>query len=362
MKVTWNPRYSITDEMASDLMTIEKIKTLVESAQISLGLLAAIRERVRIRSTHFSTQIEGNRLTLEEAREVIQQRKVFERKAKDTKEVKNYWDALLKIEEWAQEGRAFDEGLMKKTHAIVEKGLRARPTPYRTEQNVIRDSSTNAIIYLPPEAKDVPELMKGLVDWENDAQKMKIPVPLIAALVHYQFVTIHPFYDGNGRTARLLSTFILHRGGYGLNGIFSLEEYHARDLQLYYKSLMTHPHHNYYEGRDRADITGWVSYFVELLAGVFEAAGKEMLTEEATIDPVLLRKLDHRQRIVVDMLAVKDSLSVRELSVNLGLSDRMVRNLVKKWIEEGFLRVINPSNKNRKYGLSEIYRQFIGNR
>ena len=82
----------------------------------------------------------------------------------------------------------------------------------------------------------------------------------------------------------------------------------------------------------------------------------------STIDPVLLRKLDHRQRIVMDMLAVKDYLSVRELSVNLGLSDRMVRNLVKKWIEEGFLKVTNPSNKNRKYELSEIYRQFIGNR
>ena len=125
---------------------------------------------------------------------------------------------------------------------------------------------------------------------------------------------------------------------------------------------MTHPHHNYYEGRDKADITCWVSYFVQLLASVFEAAEKETLTQEATIDPVLLRKLDHRQRIVMDMLAVKDYLSVRELSVNLGLSDRMVRNLVKKWIEEGFLKVTNPSNKNRKYELSEIYRQFIGNR
>ena len=167
----------------------------------------------------------------------------------------------------------------------------------------------------------MPELMKGLVDWENDAQKMKIPVLLIAALVHYQFVTIHPFYDGNGRTARLLSTFILHRGGYGLNGIFS-GRYHARDLQLY-KSLMTHPHHNYYE-EEIGPISQLVSYFVELLAGVFEAAGKEMLTEEGLLT-LYFRKLDHRQRIVVDMLAVKDSLSQE--------SSRLIWGYRTEWLE-----------------------------
>jgi hypothetical protein len=68
-------------------------------------------------------------------------------------------------------------------------------------------------------------------------------------------ITIHPS-DGNGRTARLLPTFLLHRGGYGLKGYFSLEEHHARDLPAYYGALAVHPHHNYYEGRAIADLTG----------------------------------------------------------------------------------------------------------
>ena len=361
LKVKWDPQYSITDKIASDLITIEKIRVQVENAQIPLSSLSRIRESARIRSTHFSTQIEGNRLTLQEARDVVNNQRVIQEKARDAREVKYYWDALLKIEEWAQELRPFDEYLIKKTHSIVEKGLRAKPSAYRSEQNVIRDSLTNAIIYLPPEAKDVPELMGGLVNWEQDARN-KTPVPLIAALVHYQFVTIHPFYDGNGRTARLLSTFILQREGYGLNGIFSLEEYHASDLQLYYNSLVTHPHHNYYEGREKADLTGWIGYFVELLAKVFEAAGNEVLTQGAIpSDPVLLRRLDHRQKNVLSMFASRDFLTVRELANNLGLSERMVRNIVNKWVQEGFLEVLDPSNKNRRYGLSEIYRQFIGN-
>ncbi len=101
---------------------------------------------------------------------------------------------------------------------------------------------------------------------------------------------------------------------------------------------------------------------MELLAKVFEAAGKEVLAQGAIpSDPVLLRRLDHRQKNVLSMFSSRDSLTVKELANNLGLSDRMVRNIVNKWVQEGFLEVLDASNKNRRYGLSEIYRQFIGN-
>ncbi|MGH9162648.1 MAG: Fic family protein [Vicinamibacteraceae bacterium] len=98
------------------------------------------------------------------------------------------------------------------------------------------------------------------------------PTPIAAALAHYQFVTIHPFMDGNGRTARLLATLILHRAGLGLRGFFSLEEYHARDLAEYYRQLATHPNHNYYEGRAEVDLTSWVEYFTRGVARVFSDA------------------------------------------------------------------------------------------
>jgi Fic family protein len=85
------------------------------------------------------------------------------------------------------------------------------PRP-RDGQNAIKNSVTGALIYLPPEAEDVASLMASLVTWANEAENSGLPVPLIAGLVHCQFVTIHPYCDGNGRTARLLATFILHKG------------------------------------------------------------------------------------------------------------------------------------------------------
>ena len=85
------------------------------------------------------------------------------------------------------------------------------------------------MVYIPPRAEDVPTLMRSLVTWIGE-QADVLPIPLLTGIAHYEFATIHPYYDGNGRTARLLATVILHKYGYGLRGLYSLEEYYARDL------------------------------------------------------------------------------------------------------------------------------------
>jgi Fic family protein len=228
---------------------------------------------------------------------------------------------------------------------------------------VIRDSATGAIVYLPPEAKDVPGLMQALVAWANQAQQDGLPVPLIAGLVHYQFVTIHPYFDGNGRTARLLATFILHRGGYGLNGFFSLEEHHARDLAGYYNSLATHPHHNYYAGRADVDLTSWLEYFTPVLARVFVLAREEALhlaEQPLLAEPEAMQRLDSRSRRVLALFASTDRITAGQVAETLGLSPRMARNLLQGWVEDGWLVVANPSKRKRAYGLSAVYRQYIG--
>jgi len=95
----------------------------------------------------------------------------------------------------------------------------SRPTPYRDGQNVIRNSRTQEIVYMPPEAKAVPGLMPDLVKWINQQlDEGDFASAGNAALAHYQFATIHPYYDGNGRTARLLANLILHKAGLRVKG------------------------------------------------------------------------------------------------------------------------------------------------
>jgi len=297
----WLPRYTLTPAIARALMDIEAARAVVEQTPLPPAAEAELRHRARIRSTHYSTSIEGNRLTLAEAEQVVEGKKAqFHGRERDVDEVKNYWNALLRIEKWAAKKIPFTEELVRKLHALIKEGARAKPTPYRDGQNAIRDSASGTIIYLPPEARDVPTLMAELAEWVTRAEKEGLPVPLIAGLAHYQFVTIHPYYDGNGRTARLLATFILHRGGYGLNGFFSLEEHHARDLEGYYRSLAVHPHHNYYEGRCDADLTPWLEYFAITLAGVFTAAKDEALRYSQKQN----RLLHYRSLLLLDFQSV----------------------------------------------------------
>ena len=274
----WQPRYTLSPAIVRSLLDVEAVRAIVEHTPLPPIVEEELRRRARLRSTHYSTRIEGNRLTLAEAEQVIEGRRTrFHGRERDVGEVRSYWHALLRVEEWTTRKTPLTEELIQRLHGMVERGPRAKPSPYRDGQNVIRDSETGAIVYLPPEAKDVPGLMAGLVDWVGRAEAEDIPVPVIAGLAHYQFVTIHPYYDGNGRTGRLLATFLLHRGGYGLHGFFSLEEHHARDLAAYYRSLAVHPHHNYYEGRAEADLTPWLEYFLQILADVFAAAREETL-------------------------------------------------------------------------------------
>lgn len=359
----WHPRYTITPAIARALMDIEAARAVVEQTPLSPAAEAELRRRARIRSTHYSTRIEGNRLTLAEAEQVIEGKKApFHGRERDVGEVKNYWNALLRVEEWAAKKIPLTEELVRRLHALIKEGARAKPTPYRDGQNVIRDSASGTIIYLPPEAKDVPHLMTALVEWVHQAEKEGLPIPLIAGLVHYQFVTIHPYYDGNGRTARLLATFILHRGGYGLNGFFSLEEHHAQDLDGYYRSLSVHPHHNYYEGRAEADLTAWLEYFIRTLAGVFTAAKEETLRYAARgmpAEPEELRRLDHRARTVLALFAKTERITASQVAAALGLSQRMVRLLLNGWVSDGWLIIAETSKRKRSYKLSAIYRQYI---
>ncbi len=359
----WKPIYQLNSAIVRALMDIEAVKALVEKAPLSPALQAELRHKARVRSTHYSTRIEGNRLTLKEAEKVIAEQKAnFHGRERDVSEVRNYWDALLKVEDWAAKKVEISEELICRLHALVEKGKRAKPTPYRDGQNVIRDTASGGIVYLPPEAKDVASLMAAMVRWVKNARKEEVSPPVIAALLHYQFVTIHPFYDGNGRTARLLATFILQRDGYGLNGFFSLEEHHASDLDGYYRALTVHKHHNYYHGRAEADLTSWVGYFVKLLAKVFAQARDEAIGPMASasyIEPKELRQLDRRARTVIALFAKQDRISVKEIAGSLWLSARMARVLAAGWVKDGWLEVLNESNRARVYGLAEKYKKII---
>ncbi len=360
--VGW-PRHTFTSSIVRDLMAIEAARQMVRLTTLPPALAERLRTQARLRSTHFSTRIEGNRLTLAEAHAAVLGGQRFPGRTRDVHEVQNYYRALQQVEEWAERQTVITQDLIRKLHALIFTGPRARPTPYRDGQNAIRDAASGAIVYLPPEAADVPPLMADLVGWIAQAERDQTPTPVVAGLAHYQFVTIHPFYDGNGRTARALATLLLYRQGYDLGRFYSLEEVYAQDLPTYYAALQTHSHANYYEGRAGVDLTGWLEYFVGGMAALFQRVAGEVRAQAdqpAAPEPAALRQLDRRARIVLGLFSRQESVTAAEMARALGLSPRTVRDLVAGWLAEGWLVLADPARKSRRYHLSAEYRQFIG--
>lgn len=353
--------FTFNSSIVRHLQTIERIRESLRTITLPPVLAEQLRSRAQLRVTHYSTRIEGNRLTLKETEQVIQQGKLFPGRERDVKEVERFYRALQQMETWAESGQRITEEKIRKLHAQIMRSQRARPSPYRDGQNVIRETN-GQIVYLPPEAKDVPELMKELTTWIN-APENEAPAPVIAGVAHYQFETIHPFYDGNGRTGRLLTTWILYQSGYDLGKFYALEEFYAQDLEGYYQALVTHPHHNYYEGRNKADITPWLDYFLKGMASVFESVSSQIKKEARQLDlprdNALLRKLDHRARRVLSLFADQEVIYSVQVARLLGLSDRQARDLLLQWVGQGWLEMADPSRKARKYRLAKEYEKLV---
>jgi Fic family protein len=360
--MAFQPHYALTSETAKALMAIEASRAAVDRLPIHPQLIASLRESARLLSTHYSTQIEGNRLTLPEVEQVVAGQGGFPGRERDEREVRNYYLALEKAEATARLKRHLTEEDIQTLHGLAFEG-KPGATPYRDGQNVIRNSGDGHIVYMPPEAKEVPALMRELVDWINhEINSQRLPVPVVAALAHYQFATIHPYDDGNGRTSRLLATLILHRGGYGLKGIYSLEEYYARHLRSYYEALAVGPSHNYHMGRAEADVSGFVQYFCEGMADAFlnvrmraEQSGGEAIRDKGAI----MRELRSLQRQALGLFAQSQVITAGELAAYLGIAARQARDTCAKWVEEGFLVVENPSKKARSYRLAKRYEESL---
>jgi Fic family protein len=373
-KMPFEPHFTITPRIASALMRIEALKENIKTLPITPGVMKTLRDTARLQSVHYSTKIEGNLLSQKEVERVIKEHEHFVGRQRDEREIKGYYAALEWLEKHLE--KPITESAIKTIHALVTGGGsgKIKPTAWRDGQNVIKDSASGAIVYMPPEAKDVPALMTDLVTWvkgaSEDAKRaplslnvdkpasLGLPCPMVAAIAHYQFTTIHPYYDGNGRTARLLATWVLYQGGYDLKGLYSLEEYYARDLQGYYNAVSRGEHHNYYFGRAEADITPWIDYFI---TGMLDACENVLRhTGQAQADgaadkSAVLRALTPKQRKVLPLFEEKETITSKDVQALFGFSARSARLLCGSLVHENFLIVVDKADKTRSYKLGAEY-------
>ena len=258
--MTFSPRFSITNAIAASITEIERARGFLDAATLSDDWIDSMRSRAFLLEAHHTTHIEGTRLNIEDAENLLAGRAVPEADPEDVRELLNYRDAFEYVSFYLNSGGPITERLILEIHARLVAGVRggsAAPGQYRLVQNFVINSATGETIYTPPPPGEVPLLMRELVEWLNRPSDIH---PVIASgIAQFQLVHIHPFLDGNGRTSRLLSTLCLYRAGYDFKRLFSISEYYDRDRMAFYQAL---------QGVRRAnmDLTGWIEFFAAGLA------------------------------------------------------------------------------------------------
>ena len=322
-----------------------------------------LRKNSRKRSAYSSNRIEGNPLSQEEADEVIE-RDERRHLMKPEQEIRNYYLALELLERKASEKERFSKKLILDVQRCVEKGASEEKIGLRGPMPpgvlfAVYDSQTGTPEYIPPEYTDIPALLDELVDYVNTTDDHPL---IVAAVVHYQLVTIHPFEDGNGRTARLLSGYILDTNGYGFNGIGSLEEYFAYDVNEYYDSIQMGLPALYYSGRNEPPHPEiWVEYFLRM---VLLYSDRVRLISEGSAEETVKDSLSHlgwRERefllFLIDRL--DGEFSPAEVGRMLGISNRTVINRLSVLAKNGLVIPHLVNERIRTYELSGFTRDNI---
>ncbi len=337
----FEPNFTYTDAIVNRLVEITSARDAVVNAYLVPKWEVSLRRDALLRSAHASTSIEGNPLSLEEVSELAKGREVMAtRRAKQ--EVLNYLEVLEGIEDYLVEGAVTEETMLN-LHAEVSKEVLDDPRNegrYRKVRVYVGNSVTGEVIFMPPPPSHVKGLMADLVEWlASDAAAAMNPV-LVAGIAHYEFVRIHPFVDGNGRTARALATLVLVMREFDIKRFFALDDYYDSDRPSYYRALNE-------VDQDTLDLTGWLDYFTQgVLVAISEVRTKVL---KLSMDRKRAKRkgqvaLTRRQMEIVQHVIDNGMTTTKEVAQRYKITIQAALKVLKKLVE---MEVLSMQGKGR---------------
>lgn len=344
------PQFTITNAITSALLEIERARGFLDAADLRDEWLDEMRMEAVAREAHYSTHIEGTTLTLDQAKGILRG-EVPEGVARDDRqELLNYKEGMDHVSRHIGSDSRITEDLIRELHRILVKDVRGgalEPGRYREVQNYIVDAITGEAIYTPPPASDVPKMMGEFVEWLN--KDTGVSAVLTAGIAQFQFVQIHPFLDGNGRTARVLCTLVLYKNGYDFKRLFSLSEYYDEERQAYYDAI---------QGVREAggDLTGWLEYFTEGLKSQLlnvKVKGELVIKEDAVMDRGRKFLLNDRQLTILQHIVTEGQASVEDVRTRYDLVRRTVQRDLARMVELGLVEEVSssPTDPTKVYKL-----------
>jgi Fic family protein len=340
-----------------------QLLSLLSQADRSLGRLDMYSEYVNIelfirmhiaKEATQSSKIEGTRTNMEDA--FLEKKEVATEKREDWEEVQNYISAMNEAVKLLHT-LPFSSRLIRQTHKVLLQGVRGKhrnPGEFRTSQNWIGGASIADAVFIPPVHTSVPELMSDLEFFANDEMN-HLPDLLKVAIIHYQFETIHPFLDGNGRVGRLLITLYLVSKGILKQPILYLSDFFERNRMLYYDNLMrVRTHH---------DMNQWLRFF---LTGIIEISKKGIQTFDGILQ--LQKNLESRiltlgirsneARKVVVSLYSQPVIDAARIGLITGKSKATNYKLLENLEQLGILKEITGAQRNKLYIFNDYLELF----
>ncbi|HEC64499.1 MAG TPA: Fic family protein [bacterium] len=302
----FKPDFQITNNILQQIAEIEASKQIIENAPLVPAWERRFKEEAVIRQVHHSTAIEGNELNYTEAKDLVEGKKIDSMRKRDVQEILNYRKAISFISSNKKYELTLDFILSLNKTLLADIMDAGELGKLREKGVVIMSSKTQDVVMEPPSGKEIGSEIEDLLDWYNKDSQAVNPI-LVSGILQHEVARIHPFIEGNGRTARLLSTWSLYVTGYDIKEFFSLDEYYDQDAKSYYDALAS---------ADDGELTKWLEYFTRGL-------GEEL------------------SRVKGKILDISRDVKLRKTAGQVALSDRQIKLI--QFMEE------NESLQNRDW-------------
>jgi len=343
----FKPVYHYTDRIVKNLTLIAEARAIILNAPLVPKWEVSLRRDALIKSAHSSTAIEGNPLTIEEVSALAEGRDVMVRR-KDKREVLNYLEALERIPEFAEKNPFLSNDLLS-MHKLVTKDTLENPGDegiFRNRQVYVINRATNEVIFTPPSTEEVPKLVDNFIGWFNSDEINEIDPVIEAGITHYELVRIHPFIDGNGRTARLMATLVLSKRGFDVKRFFTLDDYYDHDRRSYYEALKS-------VDQRSIDTTGWIEYFTEGVAVSINQVRDRVIGLSKDVKAMKDKgqiALTERQMKIVERMIQNGSITNREIREMYKISNRTALDEINKLLELDVIKQVGQG-RSVKYEL-----------
>ncbi|HEY8272828.1 MAG TPA: Fic family protein [Pseudobdellovibrionaceae bacterium] len=273
-------KHLISNKLLKNIKSISIKISELEKRNFSEPVLAKYELSANLLSAYSSTSIEGNPLALTEVKKILKSRPSQVRKSEQ--EVLNYNDCLVWLNSGIKKNNIhFNYEIVLKIHKIVMKDLISKGSAgkIRNEPVFVNDPKLRKTIYWPPDHQEVPTLLKELFAFVKKNEEEMDPL-ILAGIFHKQFVVIHPFIDGNGRSVRLATKVLLAKLGINTFNLFSFENYYNRNVSRYFANVGVMG--NYYDVVEKLDFTQWLEYFSDGILDELSRVQKDLENEIKT--------------------------------------------------------------------------------